>query len=142
METQLVESTGLWVGRLPGFGLEAFGMALIVLGAVLVDLFDGLHTARVLAQPVESHKLRKTVMKIIEYWRLLLLGLMADAVGLLLPAYGLPYVGMALTVGVVLIEALSLLEHARHRRSSVARLPDAARRAADVVNSIRETLNR
>lgn len=128
------------VHRFVCFGIVAFGLALVVLVAVLIDLADGLHTARRLHRPVESHKLRKTVAKILEYWRLLTLGLLADSVALLLPFYSLPYIGMALTLGVVLIEGKSLIEHAADRKSPVSELPDAARQAAGMIGRIRDTV--
>ena len=69
----------------------AFGMWCLVLFAVLIDLWDGVHTAKVLHRTIRSHKLRITMNKLGEYWRVMLMGFIVDLVGVLFPWYNLPF---------------------------------------------------
>lgn len=108
-----------------------FVLWVLVIAAVIVDLWDGVYTAHRLKRPVQSHKLRKTIDKISEYWRLLLLGAAMDCIGLLLPFYTLPYLSMALSLGLICVEAKSMFEHASMRRSSTLELQKVLRAAID-----------
>lgn len=94
--------------------------------AVLIDLWDRVITQRRLRRPVTSHKLRKTVNKTLEYWRLLLIGLLVDSALTIFTWYAAPYFSVALTVGLVAVEAKSMWEHALERRSGALRLMDVA----------------
>ncbi len=108
-----------------------FVLWVLVIVAVVIDLWDGVYTARTLKRPVSSHKLRKTIDKISEYWRLLLLGAAIDCIGLLLPCYALPYISMLLSLGLICVEAKSMFEHAAQRRSSTLELRKLLRAAVD-----------
>lgn len=98
----------------------------VMILAVLIDLWDRVMTQRMLKRPVTSHKLRKTVSKILEYWRLLLIGFLVDSALLIFTWYAVPYVSVILTVGLVAVEAKSMWEHAVERRSGTLRLIDLA----------------
>lgn len=108
-----------------------FGLLMLCFVAVLIDLFDGLRTAKALKERIHSHKLRVTMGKIIEYWSVVLLAFLVDCVGCLHPAYALPYVSMIVTIGVLLIEGKSMIEHARRRKSRTAKLPAVLREIAE-----------
>ena len=54
----------------------------LVIMAILIDLWDGLYTARKLGEKLHSHKFRHTRQNAGEYWRLLLFGFIADTLGL------------------------------------------------------------
>lgn len=105
----------------------------LVIMAILIDLWDGIYTARKLGERLHSHKFRHTVQKAGEYWRLLLFGFIADTLGLLLPWYALPYITMALCVSLVFIEMKSVFEHYKRRKSRLAELPEIAARIVECV---------
>ena len=96
---------------------------LLVILAVLIDLWDGVYTARVLGVKIHSHKLRVTVRKIGEYWRIMLMGFVFDTVGMLFPFYAWPYASVVICVAITFIEFKSMIEHARKRKSHVAKIP-------------------
>ena len=92
--------------------------------SVLVDMWDGVQTARFMKEKVDSKGLRRTFAKAGDYWRMMLFGLMFDSLGLLFPWYILPYMTMVITVGVLVIEFRSVWEHNRRKRSHAAELPN------------------
>lgn len=104
------------------FGIN-LGLWFLVIFAVLIDLWDAIYTARKLNIKVHSHKLRMTVNKMGEYWRIMLLGFVFDLIGVIFPFYAYPYLSILICVGIVLIEMKSVWEHAVKRKSKAAQLP-------------------
>ena len=96
---------------------------ILVILAVLIDLWDGVYTARQLGQRVHSHKLRVTIRKIGEYWRFILMGFVADTVGILFPFWAWPYLSIAICLAIIGIEGKSVMEHAKKRKSHLADVP-------------------
>ena len=105
----------------------------LVIMAILIDLWDGIYTARKLGERLHSHKFRHTVQKAGEYWRLLLFGFIADTLGLLFSWYALPYITMVLCLSLVFIEMKSVFEHYKKRKSGLAALPGIAARIVECV---------
>jgi hypothetical protein len=93
------------------------GLWLIVALAAFVDLLDAIRTERLLKERIVSHKLRKTSCKILEYWTFMFFGFLVDTVGLLFECYELPYVSIMMCLGYLIVEGLSIREHAQRRRS-------------------------
>lgn len=112
-------------GRFVTNAVIAAILALIVMTAVLIDLSDALYTARCTGQRIRSHTLRKTVSKLTEYWRLVLAGFMADCICCFASFYDLPYTAMLISLGLVVIEIRSLMEHAERRKSRITELPES-----------------
>lgn len=106
----------------------------LVILASLIDLWDGVHTARVLKQRVHSHKLRVTIAKLGEYWRIMLLGFVADTIGVLFPFYALPYLSILICLGIIAIEIKSVFEHAEKRKSKTAELPSIVQSIVECVS--------
>lgn len=98
--------------------------SLLVIAAVMLDLWDGVYTARRTGERVHSHKLRVTIAKVSEYWRLLLIGFLADCLGFLFSFYFLPFMALLFGAGLIVVEILSMFEHARRRKSHLTDLPD------------------
>lgn len=96
---------------------------ILVILAVLIDLWDGVYTARRLGQHVHSHKLRLTIRKIGEYWRFILMGFVADSIGILFPFWTWPYLSILICLGIIGIEAKSVMEHAKKRKSHIVEIP-------------------
>lgn len=105
------------------FGIN-LALWMFVIIAVLIDLWDGVTTARQLKRKIHSHKLRLTINKMGEYWRIMLLGFVFDFIGVIFPWYGYPYLSILICVGIVLIEIKSVWEHAKKRKSKASELPD------------------
>lgn len=112
------------------FGIN-MGLWLLVIFAVLIDLWDAIYTARQLKKKIHSHKLRMTINKMGEYWRIMLLGFVFDLIGVIFPFYAYPYLSILICVGIVLIEIKSVWEHAKKRKSKVAELPIMVQKIVD-----------
>lgn len=100
------------------------GVCLVVIGAIMLDLWDGVHTARVTHQRVHSHKLRVTIEKMGEYWRFIMIGFLVDCVGFIFSWYILPFVAVLFGAGLIVVEIRSMFEHAKRRKSQAKALPD------------------
>ena len=104
-----------------------FAVCILVIGAIMLDLWDGVHTAKVTNQRVHSHKLRVTIAKMSEYFRFILIGFLVDCIGFLFTPYTLPFVAVLFGVGLIVVEAKSMFEHANRRKSHAMELPDIIR---------------
>lgn len=103
-------------------------VCLMVIAAIMLDLWDGVHTARKTNQRVHSHKLRVTIDKMSEYFRFMLIGFLVDCIGIFFGFYALPFVGMLFGAGLIGVEMKSMFEHASQRKSHTASLPDIIER--------------
>lgn len=97
-------------------------VAIIV--AVLLDLNTGITAAKKNHEKIKSRILRRTITKIIDYLRVLVFGVIIDVLGLAFPWYNIPYCAILVAVGVVLIEAKSVLENYQKSKSAASELPD------------------
>ncbi|MBD5131900.1 MAG: hypothetical protein HDT28_04830 [Clostridiales bacterium] len=107
--------------RLCAFFLFLWGILIV---AIFVDLWDGVKTARILKEPIRSHKLRITIDKITEYWRPMLIAALVDLIGSVFTFYIVPFASIFLCLGLLTVEGKSLYEHAKRRKSKVAELKD------------------
>lgn len=98
-------------------------VCLIVIVAIMLDLWDGVHTAKKTNQKVHSHKLRVTISKMSEYFRFMMIGFLVDCIGMLFSFYALPFVVLVFGVGLIIVEAKSMFEHASRRKSHARKLP-------------------
>ena len=101
-----------------------FAVSLIVIVAIMLDLWDGVYTAKRTHQRVHSHKLRVTIAKMSEYWRFLLIGFLVDCLGVFFNFYFLPFVAVLFGAGLIVVEAKSMFEHANRRKSQMTDLPE------------------
>lgn len=109
-------------------------VCLLVITAIMLDLWDGVHTARKTNQRVHSHKLRVTIEKISEYFRFVLIGFLVDCLGLLFTAYPMPFIAILFGVGLITVEVKSMFEHASRRRSHVTQMPEIIRGIVECVH--------
>lgn len=98
-------------------------VCLVVIIAIMLDLWDGVYTAKKTNQRVHSHKLRVTIAKMSEYWRFLLIGFLVDCLGVFFDFYFLPFVAVLFGVGLLVVETKSMFEHANRRKSHMTELP-------------------
>lgn len=101
-----------------------FICAIAVLAAVLLDLNTGIDAAKKCKERIKSHILRRTINKIVDYYRLLFFGVIIDVLGLAFIWYNIPYCAVLVSVGIVLIEAKSVLENYRKARSAARDVPE------------------
>ena len=94
----------------------------------LIDLWSGRNTAKFLDEKLESHKYRRTVIKIGDYSRVMLFGFMFDCLGMLLPFYILPFGTMLCTTGVIVIEGKSVLENSARKKAHAADIPEVIKK--------------
>lgn len=97
---------------------------LVVIVATLVDMWDGLYTARKLGEKLRSHKFRHTIQKLGEYWRVMLIGLVFDTLCLCIPWYNFTYLTILAAVGLLIIEVSSMVEHIKRRKNRLSELPE------------------
>lgn len=123
---ELIES-----GNLNGLYLFIMVRAIIIMVcwammimSCLIDLWSGRNTAKFLGEKLESHKYRRTIVKIGDYSRVMLFGFMFDCLGMLLPFYILPFGTMLCTIGIILIEGKSVFENSARKKAHAADIPD------------------
>lgn len=90
----------------------------------MLDLWDGIYTARRTGQRIHSHRLRVTIAKIGEYFRLIAVGALVDCLGSLFSFYPLPIITILFGAGLIIVELKSMLEHAKRRKSHTAEMPE------------------
>ena len=112
-----------------------FICAVAILLAVLIDLSTGVERAKKCKERIKSRILRRTISKVVDYYRLLFFGVIIDVLGLAFVWYGLPYCAVIVAVGVVLIEAKSVLENYHQMKSPASKVPDAMADAVDAIAS-------
>lgn len=99
-------------------------VCILVILAIMLDLWDGVHTAKKTNQRVHSHKLRVTIAKVSEYWRFIMIGFLVDCIGYFFSFYILPFVALIFGAGLIVVEAKSMFEHANRRKSHTTELPE------------------
>ena len=109
-------------------------ISIFVIMAIMLDLWDGVHTARVTKERVHSHKLRVTIEKMSEYWRFIIIGFLIDCIGLIFSFYIIPFVTVLFGVGLIIIEIKSMFEHAKRRKSHTTDLPMIIRKIVECAN--------
>ena len=109
-------------------------ICILVIIAIMLDLWDGVHTAKKTGKKVHSHKLRITIAKISEYFRFIAIGFLIDCIGIVFAFYIMPFVAVVFGVGLIAVEAKSMFEHASLRKSHTAELPDIARSIVNCKN--------
>lgn len=110
-----------------------FICAVAILLAVLIDLSTGLERAKKCKERIKSHILRRTISKVVDYYRLLFFGVIIDVLGLAFVWYNMPYCAVVVAVGVVLIEAKSVLENYQKMKSAARAMPDVVRQIVEAV---------
>lgn len=110
-----------------------FICAVAILFAVLIDLSTGVERAKKCKEKIKSRILRRTISKVVDYYRLLFFGILIDVLGLAFTWYNMPYCAVIVSVGVVLIEAKSVLENYRKMKSAAQDMPDVVRQIIEAV---------
>lgn len=119
-----------------GHGLTLlFVCAIAILFAVLIDLSTGIEKAKKCKERIKSRVLRRTVSKVIDYYRLLFFGVIIDVLGLAFTWYNIPYCAVLVSVGVVFVEAVSVLENYKKMKSAAREVPAMVEQIVKAVTS-------
>lgn len=116
----------------------AFALFVLTIGAVLLDLGFAVSTAKQLGEKVRSHKLRRTIIKILLYWGCQLMAFILGFSGVFISWYNLPYLTIVVSIGVYYTEYRSMREHAKRRKDGVAKLPENIQDLVDFVGGVDE----
>lgn len=117
-----------------GHGLTLmFICAIAILAAVLIDLTTGIEAAKKCKEKIRSRILRRTVSKVVDYYRLLFFGIIIDVLGLAFTWYNIPYCAVIVAVGIVLIEGKSVLENYQKMKSTAKELPVVVKQIIEAV---------
>lgn len=100
--------------------------------ATLVDFWSGVATAKATKEPLMSHGFRRTITKISSYWQVLLFALMFDVLGAFLSFYYLPFLTIASTLAIIIIEGRSVIENSQRKKSHAAQIPEIV---ADIIKA-------
>ena len=103
-----------------------FICSLLICIACLMDMWTGIDAARANKEKIRSKPLRKTGVKIVDYFRLVIIFVLIDILGLCFPWYNLPYGAIIGTAGVLFVEGFSVVENLRRKRSHAAEVADVA----------------
>lgn len=108
-----------------GHGISIIFMCFVlVIVACLIDLWTGVDAARKNREKIRSKILRRTVTKILDYVRVIIVGVLIDILGLSFTWYAMPYCAVIVTLGILIIEAKSVLENFQKKKSSAAQVVD------------------
>lgn len=103
-----------------------FICSILICIACLMDMWTGIDAARANKEKIRSKPLRKTGMKIVDYFRLIIIFVLIDILGICFPWYNLPYGAVIGTAGVLFVEGFSVVENLRRKRSHAAEVADVA----------------
>ena len=112
-----------------------FICCIAILFAVLIDLTTGVERAKKCKERIKSRILRRTVSKLVDYYRLLFFGIIIDVLGLIFVWYNNPYCTVLVALGVVAVEAKSVLENYKQMKSVARNVPGAMGEVAEAVMS-------
>lgn len=115
-----------------------FICCVLIIAAVLLDLWTGIDAARKTGERIRSKILRRTVQKTLDYLRVIIFGVLIDVLGLAFPWYDQPYCAVVITLGVLAIEGKSVLENLKKKKSHGA---DVLKGAKEAIEGVKEFLD-
>lgn len=108
-----------------GHGITIIFMScILIIVACLIDLWTGIDAARKNKEKIRSKALRRTVVKILDYLRVIMFAVLIDILGLTFTWYLMPYCCVVCTLGILVIEGKSVLENFQKKKSSAAQVVD------------------
>lgn len=95
--------------------------------ACMMDLWTGIEAARANKERVRSRPLRRTGTKMLDYYRIFVIFVLIDILGLCFPWYHLPYAAIICTAAVISIEGVSIVENFKKKKSHAADVAEVAK---------------
>lgn len=119
-----------------GHGITIIFMCcVLIIVACLIDLWTGIDAARKNKEKIRSKALRRTVVKILDYLRVVVFGVLIDILGLTFTWYIIPYCAIICTLGILVIEGKSVLENLQKKKSSAAQVVDVIQAIVDATDN-------
>ena len=112
-----------------------FLCCILVIVACFIDLWTGIDAARKNKEKIRSKALRRTVVKILDYLRVVIFGVLIDVLGLAFPWYAIPYIAIVCTLGILVIEGKSVLENFQKKKSSAAKVAEVAAAIVECIDN-------
>lgn len=110
-----------------------FGCLILILVACTIDMWTGIDAAKANKEPIRSRPLRKTGIKIVDYYRLVICFLLVDILGACFPCYDKPYGVIIGTAGVLIVEGWSVIENLRKKKSHAAEAAELTKKIIECV---------
>jgi len=123
-------------GNYSGMSIEltlifiCWGMMIV---AVFIDLWTGVERAKACGEKMKSGKFRLTLIKIGDYWRVMIFGLFIDIILFMILDNYAPFGSLLFAIACCFIEGKSVIENLRRKRSAAADVPQAV---IDIIKSI------
>lgn len=111
-----------------------FACLVLIALACMWDMWTGIDAARANNEKIRSRPLRKTGAKIVDYFRLVFYFVFIDILGLCFPWYNLPYGAIISTLGVLIIEGVSVIENLKKKKSHAAEAVDIASKIVECIS--------
>lgn len=111
-----------------------FACMVLISLACMWDMWTGIDAARANKEKIRSRPLRKTGTKIVDYFRLVFYFVFIDILGLCFPWYNLPYGAIIGTLGVLIIEGVSVIENLKKKKSHAAEVADMASKIVECIS--------
>lgn len=119
-----------------GHGITIIFMCcILVIAACLIDLWTGIDAARKNKEKIRSKALRRTIVKVLDYLKVIIFGVLIDVLGLTFPWYVIPYCAIIVTLGILIIEGKSVLENFQKKKSSAAQVVDIIQAIVDATDN-------
>ena len=100
---------------------------IMIIAVCLVDFWAGVSAAKAEGTKLNSHGFRKTIVKIGDYFKVALVGMMIDIVGGFFSWYDLPYATILFSVASIIIEGKSVFENVKRKRTGVEKVGELAK---------------
>ena len=109
-------------------GIAVMFVCLVAIAvACMMDLWTGIEAARANKERVRSRPLRRTGTKMLDYYRIFVIFVLIDILGLCSPWYHLPYAAIICTAAVISIEGVSIVENFKKKKSHAADVAEVAK---------------
>lgn len=110
------------------YGIAVMFVCLVAIAvACMMDLWTGIEAARANKERVRSRPLRRTGTKMLDYYRIFVIFVLIDILGLCFPWYHLPYAAIICTAAVISIEGVSIVENFKKKKSHAADVAEVAK---------------
>jgi hypothetical protein len=116
-------------------GVVIFTVWLLMIFACFVDFWSGISTAKALKQKLNSHGFRKTLEKIADYFKVMLVGLMIDLLGSIFVWYEFPYASILMCLSVLIIEGKSVMENVKRKKARAGEIDDVIKQIISATTS-------
>lgn len=101
-----------------------FMCCVLIIAACFIDLWTGIDAAKKNHEKIRSKALRRTIVKVLDYLRVIIFAVLIDVLGLSFIWYVIPYCCVICALGILLIEGKSVLENLQKKKSSAAKVVD------------------